>query len=173
MLRSVILSVLSFGTLNAAASDDLKLPGERWLTAGAGYVCENNKEISISTPDAFADINLKFDKLSTDYSLDNVLLTATFDENGEQCRYSAILFADNAARTIRLVESKSYGVESGIDCVMGQSLLDHALEPENDYLYWRGSAKHVTILIDTAETTDLCTEHSRVGLDFIFKGRKQ
>ncbi|SMF56860.1 hypothetical protein [Pseudobacteriovorax antillogorgiicola] len=170
MYKRVILSLFAMSSVSGLASQDLTLPGERWLAAATGYICEDARDVLVEAPEPFAQFDVKFETLTTDYSLDNALLKATFMENGEECRYSALLFADNAAYTSEIVESVAYSIKAGTDCSKGQAKLDEALS-FNDYLYW-GRPHHLTFMVETEDAVRLCgKDATHVGVDFVLKGR--
>ena len=156
-------------TFNGAyANQDLQLPGERWLSTHTGYLCGAFTEV-VTSPQSHSGLNIQFEKLSTDRSLDNALITATFTEDNTQCRYSAILLADNAAGTVGLVESKAYSLSGQSDCLVGQELIDNQLIA-NDYLYW-GHPHHVTIMVEDSSAATICGEGStHIGIDFTVSG---
>ena len=131
MKKTLFLCLIACLPAASAFSADLELPGEKWLAKFDRYVCDYDKPAA-SVPSELADLKVSFEKLSTDRTLDNVLLTANFEENGVACRYSAILLADNAAFTSRLVQSK---VENEAECADGKAALDRNLAA-NKYLYY-------------------------------------
>src|SRR5690606_23306259 len=111
-----------------------------------------------------------FNSITTDSTLDNGLIKATFLENGRLCKYSAIMLADNAAKTIRLVESKAYSVEgTQYSCVEGKEMLDAQLEA-NTYLYGGGKPHQLAILIPM---TGACGGAGQIGVNFVVSGRIQ
>jgi hypothetical protein len=78
---------------------DLVLSGERWLAKPAGYRCGVIGS-TVKAPFSHRRLKVQFTKLSTDRTLDNVLITANFQEGKSHCRYSAILFAHNRNETL-------------------------------------------------------------------------
>lgn len=164
-----LLMTLSFSSAFAADSD-LTLPGERWLAKFTAYVCEDGNTQTASVPAQFADINAVFGRATTDMSLDNLLIKATFDEAGVACNYSALVFADNAAWTATLVESKAYAPNGGADCAQGKAVLDAALK-FNSYKYLHGRA---AIFVPAADAAVQCSATSTtVGLHFQVQGKIQ
>src|SRR5690606_15077915 len=115
-----------------ANTGDLTLPGAKWQAKFKNYVCAAFGP-TVAAPSSHANIQVTFEDIVTDSTLDNGLVKATFVENGKNCRYSAILFADNALSTIKLVESKAYALEDGSACLEGQAMLDEQFQ-FNDYL---------------------------------------
>lgn len=156
-------------SLSAFAQDgDLVLAGEKWISKHTGYVCAAFTA-NTAAPSAFANMNVKFETVTTDRTLDNGLIKATFTENGNVCRYSAFLLADNAAATIRLVESKAYSVTKNADCSNGKSVLDAALE-SNDYLYY-GHPHNLAIMVPVEGAQAICNGSNLIGLNFVVAGR--
>lgn len=167
-MKLLLLTVLL--TTNAFANTDLVLDGERWEAKHAGYICGADEALS-GTPVEHDQFQVKFEVLRTDYSLDNVLTLATFVEDNTTCRYSAILFADNAASTIKLVESRAYAVNGGSDCLAGKEMLDANLA-SNDYLYWGRRPHHATIMMPVSDADIICgAGATHVGIDFAVTGR--
>ena len=165
MNNKFFISALALLSVTTFANEDLNLGGqERWEAKSTGYICEAYKS-SPSAPKSHEDLNVEFEVLRTDKTLDNGLVLATFNEGTSQCRYSALLFADNAASTIRLVESKAYAINGSSDCIEGKELLDNQLF-DNDYLYW-GHPHHVSIMMPVQSAKVICGEGAtHVGLDF-------
>ncbi|MAZ49908.1 MAG: hypothetical protein CME65_15205 [Halobacteriovoraceae bacterium] len=162
-LLLAVLSVLSVFSAYSA-EQDLELTGERWIAGSKGYLCEAFGEY-VEAPTSHAIRNVKFEKLSTDYSLDNALVVATFEEDGVECRYSALLFADNALGTIELVESKSFSLSRASTCSTGKTVLDQQFTA-NNYLYW-GHPHHVTIMMPDESAASICGEQAtHIGVDF-------
>ncbi len=144
---------------------DLTLPGAKWFANFTGYVCSPGIQLA-EAPANYASLNVKFERMVTDATLDNGLLTASFEESGKECRYSAILFADNAAQTIRFVESKAFAVTDGTECSEGKAVLDSALE-YNDYLYY-GRPHNLAIMAPNAG--EYCGS-GLVGINFVVGGK--
>lgn len=169
MKQLIMFSLLLISSLGsvAAQENDLNLPGEKWIASHSGYMCAAYGE-TVSAPSAFSDINVKFEKITTDSTLDNGLLKATFEEDGATCRYSALIFADNAAATIRLVESKAFSHESESSCAHGKSIIDAAFESTN-YLYW-GHPHNLTVMVPVAGAETVCNGNL-VGVNFVVSGR--
>ena len=117
-------------------------------------------------------MNLKVEGLSTDSTLDNGLIKATFEEEGKACRYSAIVLADNDAKTIKLVTSRSFAVNADADCARGQEVLDRALA-DNTYLYF-GHPHNLSVLAPVEGAEAVCgAGNTRVGITFVVSGRKK
>jgi len=169
MKKLVFLAVMALfpATFAAANEGDLVLPGERWIAKFDKYVCAAFGA-AVARPAAFEDFNVNFEQITTDYTLDNVLLKASFEENGVYCRYSAFLFADNAKHTVQLVESKAYAPNGGSDCAAGKALLDKALD-FNDYLYY-GHPHNAAIMVSVPGAEAVCGQNL-IGVNFVVKGR--
>lgn len=165
MKKVILLSAASLIASMTLANEDLNLGGkERWEAKHTGYICDAFKAPT-DAPLLHQDMNVQFEVLRTDKTLDNGLVLATFEAEGETCRYSALLFADNAASTINFVDSKAYGLNKNVDCSEGKEILDLHLE-NNDYLYW-GHPHHVTIMMPVESASDICGEGAtHIGLDF-------
>jgi hypothetical protein len=169
MKKLIALSLFIISTLGAveAQETDLVLTGEKWIATHTGHICAAFGE-TVSAPQAFANLNVKFEKITTDSTLDNGLLKATFEEDGITCRYSALIFADNRLATIRLIESKAFASEGKSDCAQGKSILDAAFESTN-YLYW-GHPHNLTVMVPVAGATAVCNSEL-VGVNFVVSGR--
>lgn len=166
------LALLFLFSQAAFAGSDLVLPGERWEATFTGHLCEAYGDAA-NAPQSHQDMNVEFETITTDRTLDNGLIKATFTENGEKCRYSALMFADNNASTIRLVESKAYSLESDSRCEMGRETLDRQLESTNDYLYW-GHPHRLTIMVPAQDAAQVCGENAtHVGINFRVSGMIQ
>lgn len=137
-MKKILLLALSVMSLSAFANDgDLTIPGERWVGKFTGFVCGDGNVQATVAPAEFAAKNIVLGRMTTDYALDNGVIKATFEENGVTCNYSAIMFADNAAWTLKRVESKAYSLNGGSECLEGKAVLDSALE-FNKYVYLHG-----------------------------------
>jgi phosphate-selective porin len=138
MILTTTLAILSL--TSAFANDgDLTMPGERWDSKFTAFVCGDGNTPAQVAPSDFTAYNVQLGHMTTDFSLDNYLLKATFVENNIACNYSAIMLADNAAWTIKLVQSKAFSVNGESDCVNGKAILDSALA-DNKYAYLHGRA---------------------------------
>ncbi len=173
MKNTVFAGLLTLFTLGTLAASDLTLEGERWEAKHTGYKCGAFSD-QADAPLSHQDFDVQFEVLRTDKSLDNGLLLASFKVDNSTCRYSAILFADNSASTIKLVKSKAYAIQNDVDCSEGKEILDTQLA-DNEYLYW-GHPHHVTIMFPANSAEVTCGEgSSHVGLDFTvsrFLGRR-
>lgn len=171
MMKSVFATMvvlLSFGYAFAAESD-LTLPGERWFAKFTAFVCEDGNTQTVSVPQQFAAIDVVFGRATTDFTLDNLLLKATFVDEGVACNYSALIFADNAAKTAKLVQSKAYAPNGG-DCTHGQAVLDQALS-FNTYKYLHGRA---AIYVPATDAVLQCgAGATTIGLHFQVQGKIQ
>ncbi len=171
----MIIRILALLTLlapfAASADGDLTLPGERWYSKFDRYVCNPMQEGTAVTPSELSAIDVNFLRLTTDRSLDNVLLLATFTENETTCRYSALLFADNAAQRARLLQSKAYAPDERSLCASGKALLDRLLG-DVKYLYY-GHPHRVALMMETADAQNICgASMNAVGVDFLVTGLK-
>lgn len=169
-MKLFIATVLTALSLSAFAQDgDLVLQGEKWIAKFNGYKCAAFGA-NVAAPAAFEKLNVAFETMTSDSTLDNGLVKATFTEEGVNCRYSAIIFADNAASTIRLVQSKSYSPEQKSECAEGKRVLDAALE-SLDYLYW-GHPHNLTMMVP-AEGAEAVCGNGLIGINFVVSGRIQ
>lgn len=163
-----LTAVLATLSLSAFANEgDLVLQGEKWAAKFTGYKCAAFGA-DVAAPSAFEKLNLQFERMTTDSTLDNGLVKATFSENGVACRYNAIIFADNAASTIRLVESKAYSPSKASDCAEGKRTIDAALESLN-YLYW-GHPHNLTMMVPVEGAEAVCGSNV-IGVNFVVSGR--
>lgn len=169
MTKFFALALLLTVSLSSyAQSGDLVLQGEKWLAKHTGVICAAFTP-NVALPSGFAKIDVKFEKITTDMTLDNGLIKATFVENGNLCRYNAFLLADNAAATIRLVDSKAYSANNDVDCSNGKSVLDAALE-SNDYLYY-GHPHNLAIMMPVEGAAAVCNGSNLIGLNFVVAGK--
>ncbi len=168
ILIASTLAVLSLTTA-FASEGDLTLPDARWAGKFTAYVCDQAGNVKAeNAPTAFAEKNIVLGLLYTDYSLDNVLMKASFTENGVVCNYSALLLADNAAWTVALVDSRAYAPAGGSDCTEGKAVLDAALK-FNKYAYLHG---RVAIFSAIAGSEVSCgAGATQVGLHFQATGK--
>ena len=167
MKKLFVLSLLSVASI-AHAETDLTLPGEKWIAQFNKYICSETGP-AVEAPAALAERGFVFEQITTDATLDNVLLKATFNEAGVSCRYNAILFADNATRQSRLVESKAYAPAADGACAEGKALLDAALASA-DYLYY-GHPHNVALLLPKVGGESVCEGAETVGVNFVVRGR--
>lgn len=141
MKKIILASALAALSLTTAIANDgdLTLPGERWNSKFTAFVCGDGNVQAAAVPTDFAAYGIQMGRMTTDYSLDNYLIRATFTEDNVTCNYSAILLADNAVWGIKLVESKAYASEGGSECLGGKAVIDSALA-DNKYAYLHGRA---------------------------------
>ena len=167
----LIASTCTILTLSTAFAEvgDLTLPDARWVGKFTAYVCDQNgNEKTEIAPTAFAEKNVVLGQVFTDYSLDNVLLKASFTENGVACNYSALLLADNAKWTASLVDSKAFAPVSGSECLEGKAVIDAALK-FNKYAYLHG---RVVIFAEIFGSEVSCGEGATTtGLHFQATGK--
>ena len=168
IMKKMILAALFAVTALSntfAQSADLVLDGERWLAKWTAYVCDDGHTQATEVPAELAEYNVEFNHLGADYSLDNIIVKASYEENGVACSYSAILFADNAAWTVELVESRGLPVN---DCANGKAVIDSVLE-FNSYKYLHGRA---AIFVPFSNAEKACNDGSgKIGIHFQVYGR--
>lgn len=165
-----LFALLALTPLNAVAAEDLSLPGARWLGNANGFVCADATTKQVQKPASLEQFAVNFESVTTDYSLDNGLLKAGFVEDGVSCRYSALILADNAAKTLKLVNSVAFAPDAGSSCENGKALLDGYLQA-NTYLYW-GRPHHLTILVEDSSAAVVCGEGATsFGIDFVLAGK--
>lgn len=157
-------------SLNTASAQDLSIPNPKWVATFNKYICAAFGP-AVAAPSAFHYYNVKFETVTTDSTLDNGLLKATFVEDGRACRYSAILFADNAASTIRLVQSKAWAPARNSYCVRGKAVIDAALE-YNNYLYY-GHPHNLAFMVPVQGVEAVCAGAQVMGVNFVVTGRIQ
>lgn len=162
------LLALVFSSTLFAADGDLTLPGERWLAQFNGYICAAFTSF-VEKPASHSEIQVQFESIKSDHSLDNILLKGSFTEGNTECSYTAILLADNAASTAKLVESRAVALDAGGSCEEGKRLLDSQLE-SNDYLYY-GHPHNAAIMLPDATAKEVCGESAtHIGINFVVKG---
>ena len=158
-MKKVVFAALALlSTLTSA--NDLTIPGERWLGEFDGFRCAAYGSF-VATPASYDAMGLEITQMTTDMSLDNGLIKATYLDGSSECRYSAVVFADNSAKTIELVESKAYAVDGVAECSAGKELLDKQFKLTN-YIYWAG---RVLVMVQDASAPDLCGA-LKVGISF-------
>jgi hypothetical protein len=170
MKKLVLFSLIAAlpASMAFAAEGDLTLPGEKWIAKFDKYVCAAFGPVA-ARPEALERLNVQFEQLTTDSTLDNGLLLATFEENGKACRYNAIVLADNAASTIRLVDSKAYSPAGDSGCETGKAILDHSLR-SIDYLYY-GHPHNLALMLPDVGAGGVCNGGKVVGANFVVKGK--
>ncbi len=163
------------GTVQAPADEtpheDLVLDGARWAGKPTGFVCSSDTAQLVSAPSDYASIGLKFESAVTDYTLDNGLVVGTFSpEEGTTCRYSARILADNAASTLKLIESRAYASEGEASCAEGKALVDAAFESDRYIFKERGHM--LTVLAPNANAAEVCGEGAEtIGIQFTLAGK--
>lgn len=174
MLNKTLILAAAFSSFAALAqeqpvNEDLILPGARWLGKATGFICGAESE-KIVRPAALEEINVVFETVVTDYTLDKGVLKASFVDGDSSCSYSALILADNAAKTLELSESRAFAKSGEGTCEAGKALLDGLLSA-NQYLYW-GHPHHLTIMVENSDAATLCGEGAtHVGVDFVLAGR--
>ncbi len=164
-LSLIALIALAFNNANAQAQTDLVLEGERWVGKWTGYVCDDGNTEAAEAPAELMDYGVEFTHIGADYSLDNVTIRAQYQENGVTCNYSSILFADNDAWTVELVESRVYPADS---CASGKELMDQTFEM-NDYKYLHG---RVAVYVPFSNSQMACGSEN-IGIHFQVTGKKE
>lgn len=153
----------------SVVAQDLVLEGERWFGKFTGYVCADGNTPAQVAPSELARYEVAFGHVGADYSLDNVILKGTFQENGVTCYYSALLFADNAAWTAELVDSRAYSQE-GVSCAEGHQAIDQTLS-FNRYEYLHGRA---ALFIPSVDAEAACGAGAEeIALHLQVQGRHQ
>lgn len=153
----------------AFADSDLTIPGEKWVAKFDKYVCAAFGE-GVARPAALEEIAVSFETITTDSSLDNGVIRGSFVDGDTTCRYSAIIWADNAASTMKLVESKAYATAGAGDCARGQATLDNAFRA-NDYLYY-GHPHNLAIMAPVVGAEAVCgAGKNLVGINFVVAGK--
>ncbi len=172
MKKITALSLLALISMSSAFAQDsdLTIPNQKWVATFNKYICAASGP-AVTAPSAFSQYQVSFDKITTDSTLDNGLLKATFVEDGQTCRYSAIVFADNAAFTLRLVESRAYAPTKRSHCAAGKAVLDAAFE-SNNYLYY-GHPHNLGIMVPVAGVEAVCPGAAVMGVNFVVTGRIQ
>jgi hypothetical protein len=152
-------------------NEDLTFEGARWGGKAAGYVCAAAETVFVAEPTEYSELNVKWGNVVTDFSLDNGLLLATFSADEDTtCSYSALVFADDTAKTIELVQSRAFASVGEASCVAGKAVLDAALA-KNKYL-WTERRKHLTIVAPSSSAEEICGKGvTTVGIDFVFTGK--
>ncbi len=168
MKKIIFALMMTFPFSQAFANQDLVLDGERWLAKFTAYVCDDGNTQAAAIPSEIAARNIVFTSASTDYSLDTVLLKATFTEEGSTCSYSTILEADNAQWTVALADSKAYATTGDSSCAEGKAYLDTLLA-FNTYKYLHG---RVAIYVPFTDAAPLCGS-DKVGIHLQVTGRVQ
>ncbi|MBY0416111.1 MAG: hypothetical protein K2Q18_18205 [Bdellovibrionales bacterium] len=169
-MKKGLLLALLLTAQTTFAETDLSIPGEKWLGKYTSYLCAAFGANTVG-PKTHRDLNVVFESIITDSTLDNGVLKATFESNGSVCRYSAIMLADNAAATITMVESKAYSLSEGGDCSFGKSVLDSQLAPVNTYHYY-GHPHNMALMIETSEAKEVCgAEATHIGINFVVAGK--
>lgn len=170
-MKKILAVALSTLSMSAFAQDgDLVLQGAKWIAKFENFICVEAGP-SVGAPSSFEKLNVKFEALTADSTLDNGLIKASFSENGKSCRYNAIIFADNAASTYKIVQSKAYNTADNSECAEGKATLDEALTA-GDYLYW-GRPHRITFLASAEGAEVSCPGSSQVGVSFVVSGRIQ
>lgn len=171
-MKKVLVSMMLM-LPGVSQAGDLTLPGEKWLATFDKFICAAF-EGAVDRPAVLEQLSVNFEQITTDSTLDNVLLKATFEENGKACRYNAILFADNNAQVYELVQSIAYdpAAENGAsyrDCTAGKETLDTALAG-NKYLYY-GHPHNAALMMTGVGAEAVCGSGAEaIGANFVVRG---
>jgi len=168
MYNKCLLTLAALTSLSsfAAPNEDLVLDGARWLAKANGFVCRTALDTLLPAPASLQSINLAFETMSTDFTLDNGLILGTFSEEGNTCRYSARVLADNSTNALTLVESRAFSSKGESLCAEGKATLDRALTATS-YIF-RERTKHLTVFLLNENAADMCGEGAtEVGVDFV------
>lgn len=106
-----------------AVEGDLVLPDARFLANFDRYICNDFTEEGIPLPTSLEGFGLKFDQLQVDGMTVAALITANFEENGQACRYSALL-QRGARSTLNLKQSKAFSADATAACADGKAKID-------------------------------------------------
>jgi hypothetical protein len=153
-----------------ARAEDLTLPNERWLAEFSRYLCTEGGT-PVEAPLSLREQNFRLTRLTTDSSLDNVLLKAEFQEQGATCSYSALLLADNALNTVRLLDSRAHApLDPAAPCAEGKALLDQALA-QTEYWYFGRRPHSIALVALLPDTESVCPGQTGVGITYDVRGR--
>lgn len=172
MKKLALIAILSASTM--AHAGDLTIPGEKWIAKFTGFVCAAFTE-PVGAPTEFAKLNVKFEQITADSTLDNALLKATFEIDGKTCRYNSIISADNTAQTYELVQSIAYDVNGTTaaaykDCNAGKAVIDNAFKATNKYLYW-GHPHNLSFMLPGTGADNVCGAGAEfIGANFVVSG---
>lgn len=166
-MKALLLALSMLSVSAFAQESDMVLEGAKWQAKFTDYKCAAFGTAA-AQPTAHAKFNVVFEKIVTDSSLDNGLITASFTQDGKACRYNAIIFADNAASTMKLVDSKAYALAQDSDCAEGKAVLDESFAA-NNYLYW-GHPHNLTVMMNIEGAAASCGT-DLVGVNFVVSGR--
>jgi hypothetical protein len=169
-MKLSLLSLLALVISPAAfAETDLSIPGEKWVAKFDKYVCAAFGA-GVAQPSGLSDLGVTFETMTTDSTLDNGVIRGSFVDGDTSCRYSAIVLADNAAATVKLVQSKAYATAGEGDCARGQATIDSALL-SNNYLYY-GHPHNLAIMAPVAGAEAVCgAGATHVGVNFVVAGK--
>lgn len=106
-----------------AAEGDLVLPGARFLANFDRFICNDFSEEGVPMPNSLQGFGLQFDQLQVDGMTVAALITANYEENGQACRYSALL-ARGARSALNLKESKAFSADAASSCEAGKAVID-------------------------------------------------
>jgi hypothetical protein len=172
MKKMALLTIMTLSTL--AQANELTIPGEKWLAKFTGFICAAYTD-TVAAPTEFAKINVKFEQITTDSTLDNALLKATFEQDGKTCRYNSIISADNTAQTYELVQSIAYDVNGKTaaaykDCNAGKAVIDNAFKATNKYLYY-GHPHNLAFMLPNTGAENVCGAGAEmIGANFVVSG---
>lgn len=169
-MKSFSLLALALNSTVVFADTDLSIPGEKWLGKFTGFIC-STEGAKVDAPQIYKTLNVKFENVVTDSTLDNGVMKATFESSGNVCRYSAIMLADNTAQTITMLESKAYSNTEGVDCSDGKAILDTQFAPINKYYYY-GHPHNMALMVESTDAEAICgAGATSFGVNFVVAGR--
>lgn len=122
-MKTLLLALALFSSQAFAVEGDLVLPGARFLANFDRFICNDFAEEGVPLPSSLDGFGLKFDQLQVDGMTVAALITANFEENGQACRYSALL-QRGARSTLNRKESKAFSTRADITCEDGKAKID-------------------------------------------------
>jgi hypothetical protein len=122
-MKILFLALALIAPQAQAAEGDLILPGARFLANFDRFICNDFAEEGVPLPSSLEGLGLKFDQLQVDGMTVAALITADFEENGQACRYSALL-QRGARSTLNLKESKAFAADAATTCESGKAVID-------------------------------------------------
>ncbi len=171
MIFASAMTILSTAAAFALPAKDLTLPGAKWIAQFDKFVCAAYGE-AVAAPKALAQLNIRFENMVSDASLDNAIVTAEFDANGATCRYNAILLADNNEQTAELVQSIAYNkadtATAYLDCKAGKEIIDAGFKAKSKYLYY-GHPHNLSLMLPGLGAESACGSDV-VGANFVVTG---
>jgi hypothetical protein len=123
VMKILLLALALIAPQAHAVEGDLVLPDARFLANFDRFICNDFAEEGIPMPTSLEGFGLKFDQLQVDGMTVAALITANFEENGQACRYSALL-QRGARSTLNLKQSKAFSADAAITCEAGKAVID-------------------------------------------------